>query len=310
MPTSVPRTRKRAVAKLASVAISDTLNPKPEPKSGPNQGRHWVFTWNNYDDDFRTKLVHASDELVRYEVYQEEIGEQGTPHIQGYVEFARPVRLAALKKWLPSAHWEARLGTRDQARAYCMKDDTRRPGTTPTEIGAWETCQGRRNDLTSACETLKQHGLKRVAEDHPEMWVKFHRGFESLDNKLRVVPEVWDGEFDNWWIHGDAGVGKTRYVREKYPGFYDKMANKWWDDYKGEETVVMEDLQCDDARALYGSIVKWADRAPTRVESKGGSMMVNPRRVVVTSNWPMDVIWSGVQLRAMQRRFQSVHLDK
>jgi len=62
---------------------------------------------------------------VRFLVFQKEQGEKGTPHLQGYVQFEKPKRLSALKKVHSTAHWEARMGTHEQAVEYCTKKDTR-----------------------------------------------------------------------------------------------------------------------------------------------------------------------------------------
>lgn len=93
--------------------------------------RNWCFTVNNPDiDDI---LPDHAD--IRYVVWQRERGAEGTEHWQGYVEFDKPMRLAAVKLWLPTAHFEPRRGTRDQARDYCMKADSRING--PWERGDW-----------------------------------------------------------------------------------------------------------------------------------------------------------------------------
>ncbi len=69
--------------------------------------------------------------------------------MQGYVVLKKKSRLSALKKLLPRAHWEIREGTHDQARAYCMKEETRTKE--PYEWGD-PPAQGKRNDMAAMVE--------------------------------------------------------------------------------------------------------------------------------------------------------------
>jgi len=62
---------------------------------------------------------------VRFLVYQKEKGDKGTLHLQGYVQFECEKALSACKKVDPTAHWEVRMGTHEEAVAYCTKKDTR-----------------------------------------------------------------------------------------------------------------------------------------------------------------------------------------
>lgn len=81
--------------------------------------------------------VHASERFV---VWQREKGAEGTEHLQGYIELHAPIRLSAMVEWLRGAHFEPRRGTRDQARDYCMKEDSRLAG--PWERGDFDTGKG------------------------------------------------------------------------------------------------------------------------------------------------------------------------
>ena len=52
---------------------------------------HWDFTWNNYPVDWKAILDKNSSNVSGY-VYGKEVGESGTPHIQGYIRFKTKCR--------------------------------------------------------------------------------------------------------------------------------------------------------------------------------------------------------------------------
>lgn len=162
--------------------------------------RAWMFTLNNPAFPLAELPVHP---LERYLVAQLEVGANGTPHFQGYVEFSQPVRFRALLEWLPGAHFEKRGGTREQAREYCTKEETRDPNPDSVlERGDWgRGGQGKRTDLADACDVLVKRGLRAVAEEHPTAFVKFSRGLRDLQNMLEDVPRDDDFVPRPWQAH-------------------------------------------------------------------------------------------------------------
>ncbi|XP_052818373.1 uncharacterized protein LOC128244403 [Mya arenaria] len=83
--------------------------------------KDWCFTLNNYTEEDCTTLEQLD---VQYICYGREVGESGTPHIQGFVQMKKGIRMTALKKITPfhRAHLEKRRGTAPEARDYTSKD--------------------------------------------------------------------------------------------------------------------------------------------------------------------------------------------
>lgn len=53
---------------------------------------------------------------------------------------------------------------------------------------------------------------------------------------------------------------------------------------------------------------RWCDRYPMTVEVKGGTMVINPELIIITSQYTPEQIWEGDQttISAMQRRLAIV----
>ena len=83
------------------------------------------FTLNNYttEDELHIGLL-ALDEGTIGLVYGREVGESGTPHLQGYIEFRHQRSFTSAKKAISMrAHLQQAKGTRLQNYAYCTKED-------------------------------------------------------------------------------------------------------------------------------------------------------------------------------------------
>lgn len=126
-------------------------------------------------------------------------------HIQGFLQFDSPKRFAFVKKLHATAHWEASKGNFEDAFAYCTKEDTRVPGSLPRTWGSHPLGQGKRTDLDDAVATLMEtksnvsHRLRQVAQLHPGVYVKFHKGLEALARATVDQPPVLDvQEWRSW----------------------------------------------------------------------------------------------------------------
>ena len=84
------------------------------------QGRRWCFTLNNYSEE-ECELSEKLD--CNSIIVGKEVGECGTKHLQGFIKFKLPKRLAALKKLSDRAHWEKAKGSDLQNLEYCSKQE-------------------------------------------------------------------------------------------------------------------------------------------------------------------------------------------
>lgn len=105
------------------------------------------------------------------------------------------------------------------------------------------------------------------------------------------------------WVWGPPGYGKSHMVRAENPGYFDKLANKWWCGYDGEDAVLIDDF--DLVHVVLGHHLKrWADKYPFKAEVKNGGMFIRPKKIIITSNYSPEQIFDGVILDAIIRRFR------
>lgn len=108
--------------------MSDSSNSS----SGANPGNtkqdsqcvRWCFTLNNYKSEDVEKIKLVSSNSSKYWLFGFEVGEKGTPHLQGYVELKKKARLTEIKKLydIKEIHWEKCKGKRESNLNYCTKD--------------------------------------------------------------------------------------------------------------------------------------------------------------------------------------------
>lgn len=153
-----------------------------------SQSKRWIFVINNYT---QSDVVTVVTKFGKYGKCQEEVGENGTPHLQGCCIFESNQRLSALKKLHPTAHWEVMRGTLEQAEEYCTKEPTRLEGTEPFSWGERPVDQqGKRNDLVHAVEAMRsavggvRSRIDAAIDAEPQVVAKYARGLEVIAESI------------------------------------------------------------------------------------------------------------------------------
>lgn len=262
--------------------------------------RRFCYTLNNFTEK---DLDHMKAVKCRYHVIGQEKGESGTPHLQGYIEFSQAKTVSAARKICPTAHWEISMGNSQQASDYCKKELVVYEGgersMTSVEKGVgekrrWEECW----DLAKA---------GKIQEIDAELRIRYYQTFLKVAKDYMPKPEDLSSVC-GYWYYGQAGFGKSHLARYNHPGYYEKMANKWWDGYQNEEVVLIDDLDVKhDVLAHHLKI--WSDRYAFIAETKGGALRIRPKVIVVTSQYRIDQIWPDLETQhALQRRFKEVEV--
>jgi len=251
------------------------------PRNGPNPN-NWCFTLNNYtaaDEQTLSTWCSSPTPIATYLCYGREVGDSGTPHLQGYAEFKGRRTLSSVRSLIPRAHWEPRRGTSQEAATYCKKDGNF------FEEGVLSQ-RGRRKDLEEIRDEIKAGATEvSIAENHFSQWVVYRRSFSAYRQLImdgqRPVPRVEV-------LYGPTGTGKTRYVYHrhstdliwKWPG------DQWFDGYSGQSVALFDDFN---GEINITRMLRVLDRYPEQVPVKGAFVHFCPRHIYITSNaHPMD----------------------
>ncbi len=236
--------------------------------------RNFCFTCNNYtkkDIEDHLALKHS------YIIIGKETGQEGTPHLQGYVELKKQMRFKAIKKLLPKTHFEKRKGTAQQAADYCKKDDDY------VEHGTISN-PGKRNDLEKVYEmTVAGHTNVEISQSAPGTYMRFYKAIDRvrldyarLDNKFEPVQVTV--------VYGESGAGKTKYCYEQDPELYRLMPSEstvWFDGYHGQTSILIDDFY---GWLKYGYLLQLLDGYKFQLPVKGGFTWKQWKTVYITSN--------------------------
>lgn len=255
-----------------------------------SRSRNFTFTHNNYPN---TELEDALE--CKYIIYGKEVGASGTPHLQGFVSFDNATTLKSVIKKLPGCHVEVAIAP-DAAIEYCKKDGDF------TERGSFLTSKQKGEKERLRWDEARQLAKEgRFEEIQSELYMRYRNTIHAIYAENRPEPETIDGEMEHEWIYGEASSGKSMTARKENPGAYIKDLTKWWDHYTDQETVIIDDVDKYDVK--FARMLKlWTDRYPFQAEMKGGTKLIRPRKVVITSQYPIEEIWEDEKTQAALNR--------
>lgn len=260
--------------------------------------RNWCFTLNN---PISAELAWGRLAKVRYAIWQLEKGEsKQTPHLQGYIELTQPAKMGYFRNVIPGAHLESRRGTRDQARDYCRKQESRIQG--PWEYGNWEVGgQGKRTDLDHLKDLIDSGKTeKEICKTDFALWAK---NFKIIERYILLTCPQREWRTKCVLVTGDPGTSKSTYCRRMVnEDPYYKDDTIWWPGYDGQEAVVFDEFE----GALDITMInRICDAFPLVVQVKGGGVAFTAKKIYINSNSEPKDWWpkvSPAKLQSFNRR--------
>lgn len=252
---------------------------------GSSGARNYSWTLNNWTEAERDAIDKAAAEhpAVRYLCYGVEVGENGTPHLQGYVQLGKQMTFVALKKILGSERFymTVSMGSDEDNVNYTSKEGDWVEFGNRKEQGRRTDCRKRKADVLKGTplEAMVGVGGGYQADRHGEMLMNI---CEPPRTRKPVVT----------WIWGPKGTHKGTRLKSELADcpcrasariYVKSNPSHFWLKYDRHDIVVLRGFECPhklDLRNLFGS-------QPMIVENKGGSrQMVAERVFVLTERSP------------------------
>lgn len=289
--------------------------------------RRWCFTWNNYTDDQVENLSTIDKDRCDYIIFgREEAPETGTPHLQGYIEFAKAMTMGQCKtaldpinKGKSTVNVRQALGTHDENTKYCSKADANAVEVIHTVKKA-----GKSEDpsVWQSILALINTGAdyNQVLQAFPASAMKFSSGIKTAiasvssttmtkqlldrydDMPLRpwqsaLVKEVSFPPDDRkviWYVDLEGNAGKTiisKYLLATRKGAY--FTNGRSTDiacaYNGEPIVVFDFARTTEERINYQAIESIKNGIMFSPKYESRTKVFNSPWVIVMANFPPNI---------------------
>lgn len=268
--------------------------------------RRWIFTLGKefIDGAVFTELP----ERISFAIWQlERAPSTGYLHFQGYVRMKNACTLGQVKSHFPQEiHLEQAKGTEEQCITYCTKEESKVDG--PWELGN-RSNQGSRSDLKALINMVKEN--KTDTEIFNEYDVEFSRYKRYIDNaRGAFILPIRQDDFKVYYLYGCSGSGKTHWAWQQGPLYQPIITDSgkvWWDGYHQENIILLDDYR---GKIPFGHLLTLLDKYPKRGEIKGGTIALNYKRVIITSNdhwtdWKGYEMYSHTDWEPMMRRCQT-----
>lgn len=251
------------MAKKKSGDVGDGVGGNTKPR--PNQLIKWFFTWNNYDSNKIKELETRFLEISWRGLFQSEVGEEGTPHLQGGIWLKTEMRYSEFN--LPNTiHWE-KMEDEKATIEYCRK----------------EGANG-------------YDGKHRWQFNIPKKIKIIDTLYDWQLDAERILLEEPDGRTVHWWFDNKGGKGKSSFCKYMYVKYKtlviqggklaDIMNIIFNTNMDTVNSIIIDIPRCHKNSVSYASIECILNGMITNTKYETGTKVFNPPNIMVFSNFP------------------------
>lgn len=253
------------------------------------QHRYWIGTVKSgsWDPQLPEGASYCRGQL--------ELGEGGFEHYQIVIYYqCKKSRRHLRRSIAPDGHFEP---TRSHAALnYVWKLDTRIGE--PFEFGSLVTNRNSSRDWDEIRSNAEQGLFANIPSD---IFVRYYVNLHRIRADT-IQPTFRTCETQVFW--GSTGTGKShRAWNEAGPSAYSKDSrSKFWCGYTDQDRVIIDEFR---GAIDIAHLLRWLDKYPVRVETKGSSRTLVATKFWITSNLPPEQWYPDLDkdtLNALLRR--------
>lgn len=251
---------------------TDEGNTIPHPT---RRSRSWTLTINNYTEEEYNKLTNSLSLMKCKYIIGKEIGEQGTPHLQGYIKFKNQRTLQQCKKINNRAHWEIAKGNEKQNFDYCSKD-----------------LNFKAEGFESKQQLRKKEALKKYFNTEWKPWqADLIEYLEKNEPNARTI---------NWYYEQEGNKGKSYLAKYLYliyntiiadgkkDNIFHQIKTMITEENIEPELVILDIPRCNEGYVNYGAIEEIKNGLILSGKYESSSVIFDNVHVVVFANFPPD----------------------
>lgn len=206
-----------------------------------SQSTRWCFTLNNPTPEENAHLDELGSGLqrygLRYLIIGREVGNSGTPHLQGFFISDSRLRLRSVRSLFGErGHYECARATSDRAADYCRKDNDF------SEYGSLPSRNRSAPSVSDFCDWVRGSvdlSEREIANKFPNLFLRYGDRLMKLADHISEFNVLEEKPLNEWqeWLHQrlireaddrtvdfyvdeEGGKGKSffcRWMLSKYP---------------------------------------------------------------------------------------------